>query len=773
MSGSNGGKAKEKALNIIVRGRVQGVGFRPFIFQIARVTGIKGTVQNNMDGVNIHAEGKEQNLQRFIEKIKHEPPRLSRVDQVLVKEEDFRGFQDFTIIPSERTGKNSLVIPVDAATCDDCLREMKDPNDFRYNYPFINCTQCGPRYTIIRDLPYDRPYTSMSSFEMCEKCKEEYEDPTNRRHHAQPIACPECGPSLTLMDLKRNVLAENHEAILQAADFLESGKIVAIKGLGGYHLFCDASDEKAIQRLRDRKNRPKRPLAIMAKNMEAIEKVCYVSETEKKWLQSPEAPIVILKKKNNQLPENLAEGFRTLGFMLPYTPLHHLLFLESSLEYVVATSANPSGLPLLYKDEEAIDYLADIADFILTHNREILHPIDDSVIQIVDDQLIVIRRARGFVPDPISTEKNVDKILALGSQQKNTFAFGRYEQIFVGPHIGDLNYVEVINHFERELKHFERLLKQDSGYRAVAIDMHPNFSNRAFAEALRIPIVEVQHHHAHHAACMEENHLEQPCFGLILDGTGYGLDGNIWGFECLYGDQKSFERLGHLAYSPLPGGEKAIREPWRTAVGMVYQFCDEAYVAKLKCLFPEYEKTANVLNKMMDQGINSPYAGTCGRLFDAVSALLNVTKISTFDGEAAIKLSEMMHDVKDPKAVQPYDFEIHQKEGLFEINPKKLLEGIMDDLGRVPVGTIVHKFHETVVHMAVKLVEVNTDEKKNKCVVLSGGSFLNFYLLKRVKHELETLGYEVYTHRLIPPSDGGLSFGQLMVAAAQLKDIQK
>ncbi|WP_084213444.1 carbamoyltransferase HypF [Thermicanus aegyptius] len=758
---------RKDSVKVTVKGRVQGVGFRPFIYRLAERHGIRGTVQNNMDGVFIHAEGKGEAIRSFLAAIREEAPRLSKIHEIRVEPEAWKGYKEFTIIPSEREGKSSLVIPVDSAVCEECLKEMRDPENFRYRYPFINCTQCGPRYTIIEALPYDRPYTSMKRFIMCEACEREYKDPLNRRHHAQPNACPACGPRLELVDLGGTPLPG--DPIEEAKQLLRGGKIIAVKGIGGYHLACDATEEEAVARLRRRKNRPKRPLAIMAANLAAVHQICEVSEREEKLLSSPEAPILILRKKEkSSLAPSIAPGMATVGVMLPYTPLHHLLLEEKGLPYLVMTSANPSGLPILYRDEEALAYMEGIADFILWNNRPILHPLDDSVVRLVDGRTDFLRRSRGYVPDPLFTEAPVHGIVALGGEQKNTFAIGRYGQIFIGPHIGDMENLEVIDHFKREFQHLMKWM--GIAPEAIAVDLHPQFSNRKIAEEIvenedHAKIIPVQHHHAHMASCMGENGMKESSFGLILDGTGYGEDGKIWGFEFFYGDYAHVKRLAHLRYTPLPGGEKAIREPWRNAVGMLVDLFGEEGEEWAKRLFPERVKEIPVLVNMVKKAYNTPLAGTCGRLFDAVSAILGICPVSTYDGEAAILLSEAI----DADDVYPsYPYSIHWKGEIAELDMAPTIASIVKDrfYGK-PVGEVIGRFHETIVSASIELITTLSDHHPSylKNLVLSGGSFHNPYLITQLQKRMKELGFQVFTHHQLPTNDGGLSYGQLMVAA--------
>lgn len=761
---------------ITVKGRVQGVGFRPFVFSIAEKNQIRGTVQNNMDGVKIFAHGEINLLELFIVELSNNSPRLSRIEQIEVEDVvEEVSFTSFTIIESERKGASSLVIPVDAAICEDCLKEMNDEGNFRYKYPFITCTQCGPRYTIIKELPYDREATSMVDFKMCVKCNAEYNDPHNRRHHAEPIACPTCGPTITLASITGEGLCNDATAIKKTIEFLKLGKIVAIKGLGGYHLVCNAVDEQAIQTLRKRKKRPSRPLAVMAKSISAVERIAHINEREKALLFSPEAPIVVVRKKEDtDLAYEVAPGLNSVGIFLPYTPLHQLLFQEDTIDFLIMTSANPSGLPMLYKDEEAFQYLEGIADFILSSNREIEHPIDDSVVQVINDEIQFFRRARGFVPDPIPTKRNVHQIIALGPQQKNTFTIGRYNQIFVGPHIGNMGNIEVTNHYLHELNHLLKWLSIEPT--VIAIDMHPAYetSNIAF-ELPYETIIPVQHHHAHHVACMEDNDLESSCFGLILDGTGYGEDGHIWGFELFYGNASSYIRLGHLCYQPLPGGEKAVMQPWRNAVGMIISsFGSDEGIPLANQIFPNKKSEIDIVAKMIENKINSPLAGTCGRLFDAVSAILGICTESTYDGEAAICLSEVIDENEETQDY--YQFELLEQNELIQLSAKKVIKQIIEELLQgIDRKEIVLKFHQTVVEMCVELVLASSKQTPHyeKKIVLTGGSFHNRFLLMKLQNRLKENGFQVFTHKKVPCNDGGISYGQLIVAAKKAMEIER
>ncbi|WP_042351915.1 carbamoyltransferase HypF [Bacillus massiliigorillae] len=753
-----------QAINMIVRGRVQGVGFRPFVFQLAERLHLHGTIQNNMNGVEIHLEGPQAVLEQFVVLLEKEAPRLSRIEEVIVEEAEPRGFDQFSIIESERTGASQLIIPMDVAVCEDCLEEMNNPNDRRYAYPFINCTQCGPRYTIIKELPYDRIYTSMASFAFCEDCEKEYNDPYNRRHHAQPIACPVCGPRVSLVDCQNQAIA-TEDVFTTVNDLLLQGKIIAVKGLGGYHLCCDARNEVAVASLRERKKRPNRPLAVMSQSIEEMKSFAKISEQEESLLKSPEAPIVVLQKNSKyNLADSVASKMSTIGVMLPYTPLHHLLLQHDELQTLVMTSANTSGLPMNYRDDEALQNLAHIADYFLVHNREILHPVDDSVVQIVENQKDFFRRSRGYAPDPLTTKKNVDGIIALGGQQKATFAIGRGHQVFVGPYIGELDTIETIEHYQNELTHLMKWVAPS--LRTAVIDYHPGYQARQIVKEYDFQeVIEVQHHHAHMAACMADNNIEDQTFAIILDGTGFGLDGHIWGFEILHGDARDFTRLAHLTYTPLPGAEKCIREPWRNAVSMLMHLLGEEGKQYCEALFPCNRAAFPVLQAMMEKNMNTVYAGTCGRLFDAVSAITGVCMNASYDGEAAILLSELADCSLELK---PYSFEIHEQDELLFDFTQMLKEIVEDVLSQRDVREISTAFHETIVCAIVQAMSrLQSTSDLQKRVVLSGGSFHNRYLIERLTKTLSELGFEVYSHRDIPCNDGGLSYGQLMVASAK------
>lgn len=758
-----------KALSIRVTGRVQGVGFRPFVYSLAKKFELTGTVQNNLDHVILILEGKEDELVKAIAELKNSPPPLAKIDKITINSIPPFHFKEFTIIPSKTVHSYSLPwISADAAICEDCLQEMYDPSNRRYKYPFINCTQCGPRYTIIQALPYDRPNTTMSEFVMCELCEEEYENPLNRRHHAQPICCSACGPDIRLFHQGGELAAQDENALLETGALLRSGHIVGIKGVGGYHLACDAFQERAIVEIRKRKNRPRRPLAIMARDLEVVKKHCYLSKEVEDMLTSPIMPIVVLqKRKDCTLPEMLSPGLTTIGVMLPYTPLHHVLFETSRLDCMVMTSANPSGLPIPYKEESV---QARLYDYLLTHNRDIHLPIDDSVVQFSDGKMLFHRRARGFVPDPLQTKLEVDGIIALGGNQKNTFALGKQKDVVISAHTGDLDNEEMIQFFKDQLHHYQTWL--DAEGKHIAVDKHPLYASAALAEEYKGNVIPIQHHHAHLVSCMEDNGIVDPCFGIILDGTGYGDDGNIWGFEFLYGDARSFERLGHLEYTPLPGGEKAVKETWRNAVGMLHHYWQEDGIEMAIKLFPDKVNEINIIKQMIVNQIHTPMAGTCGRVFDAISAILGICLTSSYEGEAAIRLSDvMMSETEHTDEIYPFRIKTNQENQLQLDLSQMIYQIIQDKFNNVTTGKIIQTFHRTIVSCCVEMIErlAERNPHLNRTVMLSGGSFQNIYLQKEIKAKLEDKGFVVMTHRNVPCHDGGLSLGQIIIASHFIK----
>lgn len=735
-----------KRLKVLVKGIVQGVGFRPFVYNLAQGLGLKGWVLNDERGVQIEVEGEEGALEAFLEAVRENPPPLARIEEISVTELPPFGYPSFEIRTSERSEERVVLISPDIATCDDCLKEVFDPKDRRYRYPFTNCTNCGPRFTIIRDVPYDRENTTMASFHMCPDCAREYHDPRDRRFHAQPNACPACGPRVELRDGEgRRVEAE--DPILEAIRLLKEGKIVAVKGLGGYHLACNPFDEGAVSALRGRKYREDKPFAVMCKDLEAVKELCELPEGAEGLLLSKERPIVILPRRPGaKVAPSVAPGHRTLGVMLPYTPLHHLLFADG-IRSLVMTSGNISDEPIAYRDQEALERLKGIADYFLVHNRPIYMRCDDSVMKVFRGRPLFFRRSRGYVPSPIRIKgARRRSVLGVGAELKNTFCITRGEYAFLSHHIGDLENLETFRSFEEGVRHFKRLLEVEP--ELIVHDLHPDYLSTRYALEADLPRVGVQHHFAHALSCMAEHGLEGPVLGVIMDGTGFGLDGAVWGCEFLEADLRGFRRLGHLRYIPMPGGEKAIREPWRMAA-IYLERATEGRVQWDRFLQRGWE----VLREAVRKGLNSPPCSSMGRLFDAVSSLLGIRDVVNYEGQAAIELEQ----AAEPGAEGTYPFGL---EG-YLLDPDPMIRAILDDLkGGISRGTIAGKFHRTVAQMVLEVARRAREERGLEEVVLSGGCFQNVLLLELTVGLLEEEGLRVYWPTQVPPNDGGISLGQ-------------
>ncbi len=752
-----------KRAEIGITGVVQGIGFRPFIYNLARKHLIRGWVLNNEKGVLIDAESEDGNLARFIQDIPKLAPPLARIESLDVTYLEPLGYTTFQIRKSEEAQEKFVLISPDVATCDQCLSEFFSPKSFRHRYPFINCTLCGPRFTIIQDIPYDRNKTTMAPFVMCPVCQKEYEDPSDRRFHAQPNACPACGPSLQLVG------REGEEApgdpIVNTLDLLGKGRIVAIKGLGGFHLACDAKNQGAVSTLRSRKFREDKPFAVMCQDTAEVEEHCEVSGEEERLLLSVERPIVILKRrKESAIAHAVAPYQDTLGVMLPYSPLHHLL-LNGPIKTLVMTSGNISDEPIAYKNDEAMKRLSNIADSFLFHNREIHMRCDDSVTRIFERKPYILRRSRGYVPFPVRLSFPLEMILACGGELKNTFCLTRGQYAFVSHHIGDLENLETLTSFEEGIEHFKRLFYIEP--RAVAYDLHPDYLSTQYALSIPdIPRIGVQHHHAHIVSAMAENGLEGDVIGVALDGTGFGLDGTIWGGEFIKANLRDFNRLAHLKKVPMPGGSMAIKEPWRMA--MVYfseAFGNEATKLKIDLMKKIDFQKWEILKRAIEKKINTPSTSSMGRLFDAISSLLSIRDEVRYEGQAAIELEMIAdHGVKEE-----YPFHIHKDEMPMVIDPTEMIRGIVRDLiDRVPASKISGKFHRTISRMIVETCEtIHSMEKLNR-VALSGGVFQNIFLLSLVTEDLKRSGFDVHTHHLVPPNDGGISLGQAVVAHMKL-----
>ena len=751
------------ASKIQIRGIVQGVGFRPTVYTYAIESGLAGWVRNTSNGVEVLVEGSSYSINKFIDRLRENPPPLAKVDSFIVEQVNSSNISGFEILISEPSEGDFVPISPDLAICPDCLREMFDPTDRRFRYPFINCTNCGPRFTIIEDIPYDRPKTTMAQFNMCPECKKEYNDPHNRRFHAQPVACPRCGPQVWF-ETGKNTIARGEEAIRETRKWIKSGRIVAIKGLGGYLLACDAANEAAVNSLRDRKNRIQKPFALMAYDLETIRNYCEVSKTEASMLLSAEAPIVLLQRKMGcKLPDDLAPRQQTLRLMLPYSPLHHLIMEQEPgyPEVLVMTSGNLSEEPIAYTDDDARERLGTISDGFLMHDREIAIRTDDSVVRLYREKVYPIRRARGYSPSPLLLPEPLPPILGVGAELKNTITLGRENYAFVSHHIGDLQNLETTESFHQAIHHFERLFKVNP--EIIACDLHPDYRSSLYALnrtcEMDLPLVKVQHHHAHLAACLADNqwNSNEPVIGVSFDGTGLGTDGAIWGGEFLLGNYSGFSREYHLAYFPLPGGDAAIKKPSRSALACLRNAgipWEEDLPPVLAT--PEPERML-VLQQLLKE-INSPPTSSAGRLFDAVASLVGLCHFSTYEGQAAIELE----NVANPGVAGFYGFDF----GIDEINLTGMFQEIVKDLRNgVEISCVSAKFHNTIAQIVLAAAQKIRQKSGVSTAALSGGVWQNMRLLEGTIGLLETNGFRVLWHHQVPPNDGCISLGQIMVAS--------
>ena len=757
-----------------MRGVVQGVGFRPFVYRLALEEELAGFIGNDTDGVTIEVEGPAERVESFLGRLRAEAPPLARIDSIAARELAATGAAGFRIVASEVLGRVSTGIPADAATCPDCLRELLDPADRRYRYPFLNCTNCGPRFTITRRIPYDRPQTSMARFKMCAACQAEYDDPLNRRFHAQPNACWECGPRVWLAGADGAEIVAG-VAVAATIDRLMAGEIVAIKGIGGFHLSVDATNEAAVMRLRERKRRYGKPLAVMMRDLEAAREACALTAEEETLLTTSARPIVLARKRDGcGIAEGVAPGLPWLGIYLPYAPLQHLLFADRRVRALVMTSANLSEEPIAIDNDEARARLGAIADVFLMHDREILQRCDDSVTAVVDGAPQLIRRARGFVPLgvelPPGLQLEAPPLLAVGGHLKNVFALARGRFIYQSQHLGDLENLTGLDFFTESLEHLMRTFEIEP--EALAHDLHPGYLStewaKEWAAARGMTPITVQHHHAHVAGCMAEHGIGDEAIGLALDGTGYGADGRIWGGEVLISRLDVFERFAHLEYVPMPGGEAAIREPWRMAFAALRTAgLDLEPVASL---VRADEKEARVLDRMIERGVNSPLTSSCGRLFDAAAAVVAGRRVMDYEAQAAIELEGLAVDEAD----QPgYEMEIvggdWARREPVRIGARLLWRELLEDLRTgASKARIAARFHAGVAagfEKAAVLARASTGVEQ---VVLSGGCMHNRRLARLLRAGLEAKGFEVFQHRRISPGDGGLSYGQAVVAAAIL-----
>ncbi|OPY75465.1 MAG: Carbamoyltransferase HypF [Syntrophorhabdus sp. PtaU1.Bin050] len=746
---------------IVIKGTVQGVGFRPHVYHLATVHGIKGTVLNSSRGVIIEAEAAEDNIEAFMEDLAGHPPSLARIGSIDVSQLPPANFHNFEILASTSSNEAEVLIPPDVAMCQDCRKDMADPEDNHYQYPFTNCTNCGPRFTIIKEIPYDRPKTCMAGFTMCESCHSEYKNPANRRFHAQPVACPKCGPHIFVVDGNGSIIADRDTWLAESWRFLTEGKILALKGIGGFHLVCDAKNRKAIEILRARKGRRAKPFAVMCRDLDTVTAYCKISKEGVRLLTSPEAPIVILPREMGcPLPENLAPGLTSLGVMLPYSPLH-LLLLSGPFDILVMTSGNATGLPLAKDNENALAELGTIADRFVLHNRDIVNRCDDSLVQAIDGEIHFFRRSRGYVPHPFPVKRDQGSpvVLGIGGEMKNTFCFLKGDQAFASPYMGEIDTIEGEENLLSSLLHFQSLMGIEPDI--VAFDAHPGYASAHIARKIHAEVYEeVYHHHAHLASVMADNNLEnEKTIGVILDGTGYGTDGHLWGFEVLVGDYTEFDRLYHLAYVPLPGGEAAIRQPWRTALAYLHTFLGDKAGEYARMLFAD--KNIRFVERMIADRFNSPLSSGCGRLFDAVSAILGVCFENTYEGQAAIELGELVVDMPLESTHSPYDYEIEDG----TILPGKMLDGVIrDHLQGIPTDTISARFHQTLVAIICDLAGRASSQTGLRQIALSGGTWQNTYLFRAAKRALNAQGFEVLYHHHVPANDGAIALGQAMAA---------
>jgi hydrogenase maturation protein HypF len=757
-----------------IEGTVQGVGFRPFVFRVAQELGLTGWVANGVDGVTIEAEGAADATGRLLELLRTACPPGARIERMNAIQIPTIGDREFTIQQSGETGTKQLAMSPDLATCADCLAELFDPTDRRFRYPWISCSQCGPRFTMVTGVPYDRANTTMSRFILCEACRTEYESPENRRFHAESTACPACGPTLVLWDADGEVSAEGEEAIQRTCRIVRAGGIVAVKGIGGFHLWADATSEEAVQLLRTRKLRPHKPFAVMFPSLEAVRTYCTLSSGEAEWLTSQEAPVVILQRlEETSLVQGIAPGNDTVGAMLPYMPLHHLLLKELGIP-VVATSGNLSDEPIVTDEQDALGRLAGIADAFLIHNRPIARPMDDSVVRMAKSGPIVLRRARGLAPRAIRLPESIARhvegpVLAVGGHLKNTVALLDDDRVLLSQHLGDLSTLETESAVRQAIDDLQWLLRVTPC--AVACDLHPDYRSTRLAEELArrwdVPIIKVQHHHAHVAACMAEHGVTGEVLGIAWDGAGYGVDGSLWGGEFLQATYRDSERVAHLHPFRLPGGEQAAREPRRAELAVRWEtFGAQGCLAGVE-EGTEWRKQAQLVVAMLAKQIQSPVTTSMGRLFDAVASMLGLCQVASFEGQAAMALEQ--EAMKAPASIhgkdEAYPIPLIAREetpGQWIADWRPMVELIADDLSRgIEKSCIAYRFHRALAELIGQVAErVGLQQ-----VVLTGGCFQNVLLADLARERLESAGFVAFTHREVPPNDGGLALGQAVVAA--------
>jgi len=752
---------KIRAYRIKVEGLVQGVGFRPFVYRLAMKHNCNGFVLNRTDGVSIKIEGSKGGTKKFTDELKSTYPVAAIVENIYIEDDKVENLNDFKILGSQDMSDEISQISPDIAVCSECMDDIrKQPH--RLNYPFVNCTNCGPRFTIVKDFPYDREKTTMKVFEMCPECGKEYNDVSDRRFHAQPVACNNCGPvyRLHLNDGTVNAF-ENILDIL--TDYIRGGKIVAIKGTGGYHLMCDALNEKSVKRLRNSKHREGKPFAVMFSDIHKIEEYALVSAGEKNALLKWRRPIVILQTKK-ELAYSVSAGFNTIGAFLPYMPIHYVLFERLNMPAVVLTSGNFYEEPIIINNDEAINQLFDIADAVLTYNRDIYNRTDDSVVKIINNDECLFRRSRGYAPQPVRLNLDVDGILATGAELVNCFCTGKGNQAILSQHIGDLKNYETYQFYTETIDKFKKLFRINPSL--VVSDMHPDYLSTRYAESLKIKYIRVQHHHAHVASCMVENNLDEPVIGVGFDGTGYGTDGNIWGSEFIIADLKDFKRYTHFDYIELPGGDKAVEEPWRTAVSYLYKYLGKSFLNfKLPFLKNIDDNKITMILSAIDKKINCPLSCGAGRLFDAAAAITGVCIKSKFHAEAPMRLES----IAAANIEECYDFKIDKT-----ISFKNLFKEMISDIKKgISESVISAKFHNTIIYVIFETVTKMRKETGINKVALSGGTFQNKYISEGVKQMLTNEKFKVYTQSKIPANDGGVALGQLAIAAKRRNHVFK
>jgi len=755
-------------LHIAIRGAVQGVGFRPFIYRLATGLRLTGWVANSPQGVFLEVEGEKSVVENFLIRIEKEKPPLSSIQSLDPCLLDAVGYEKFEIRESDHSGESSAIVLPDAATCPDCLHDIADPFNRRYRYPFTNCTNCGPRFSIIESVPYDRPNTTMKSFAMCAECRREYEEPSDRRFHAQPNACPTCGPHLELWDADGMILSSHNDALSETAAAIRAGKIVAVKGIGGFHLMADARNEQAVEALRRRKHREEKPFAVMFPSLDDVKCECEVSELEERLLLSAESPIVLLNRhsaignRQSIVASSVAPRNPNFGVMLPYTPLHHLLMRELGFP-VVATSGNISDEPMCTDEQEALIRLHGVADLFLVHNRPIMRHVDDSVVRVMMGRELVLWRSRGYAPLPVATTMSFGApIIAVGAHLKNSIALASGKNVFISQHIGDLETKEAMEAFLHVNESFKMLYTSRPS--TVVCDMHPDYRSTQFAKSQDARLVQVQHHYAHVASCMAENQLDGRVLGVSWDGTGYGNDGTIWGGEFLLTDELSFSRVAHLRQFRMPGGDKAIREPRRAAIGLLFEIFHDSLFQRLN-LHPLDTFSASeslLLEQMLTKEINAPLTSSAGRLFDAVASLAGVRDIAKFEGQAAMELEWAIGNTLTDEA---YVFTSSDSASPLTVDWTPMVFAILEDVkGAVSTSVISAKFHNAMAEIIAWVAGRIGEER----VVLTGGCFQNKYLLERTVRRLSEEGFRPYWHQRVPPNDGGIALGQIYAAQCRM-----